>query len=171
VKILKQHKQLSIYKEKRRIASIAKEGILGLKSFKCSEVKVISKINKKIYKESKVYDIKSISALTVSTSAGNKVTYLAKVNEEVKRISKAYFERLKSIGVEVLPKMNKKVYKYKESKVYDIKSISALAVSTSAGNKVTYLAKVNEEVKRISKAYFERLKSIGIKIVPNMKKI
>jgi hypothetical protein len=59
---------------------------------------------------------------------------------------------------------------YKESKVYDIKSISALAVSTSAGNKVTYLAKVNEEVKRISKAYFERLKSEGIKIVPNMKK-
>jgi ribosomal protein L16/L10AE len=38
VKILKQHKQLSIYKEKRRIASIVKEGILGLKSLSKQQI-------------------------------------------------------------------------------------------------------------------------------------
>lgn len=38
MKILKQHKQLKIYKEKRKIASITKEGILGLKSLGAKQI-------------------------------------------------------------------------------------------------------------------------------------
>jgi ribosomal protein L16/L10AE len=38
MKILKEHKQLNIYKEKRKIASTVKEGILGLKSLGTKQI-------------------------------------------------------------------------------------------------------------------------------------
>ena len=38
MKTLKQHKQLKIYKEKRKIASTIKEGILGLKSLGTKQI-------------------------------------------------------------------------------------------------------------------------------------
>lgn len=68
----------------------------------------------------KTYNIVNIKELYIKKSKNNKITYWTKINQDIKRIGKAYFFVLKNKNIEIFQKMQQLLPKNKCTSLVDI---------------------------------------------------